>query len=323
MVSGSTTPSPFWSRARVALAGLAFALPAGLLAVLSSCSASDDGGSSSDVTAGTGGGGSTVSAATGGAGGDADATVPDAQPDVTPPTYEDLCGEGPCVPGPDDGCSPSLDGSAAIPPPGAGDLAHRNARRDLDVLGCQVVADDEGEPTSACLPTGTGAIDAPCQGSIDCERGAACVPTEGTRNQTAAGICRPYCCGDLEECGEGSFCAPRALVEDPDLDVPVCVAVTPCELLEDGSCPIGTTCAVVRADGTTSCAAPGDGELCEPCPCAAGYVCAVHTGLCQKLCRTDGSEDECGGGLCQGGSSGYPAGIGVCVGGPDDACSDP
>ena len=34
-------------------------------------------------------------------------------------------------------------------------------------------------------------------------------------------------------------------------------------------------------------------------------------------------EDECGGGLCQGGSSGYPAGIGVCVGGPDDACSDP
>lgn len=322
MPPGIPTPSsPFWSRARLAMTGLAFVLPAALVAALSSCSANDGGsaGGGDDVS-GAGGSGST--AASGGvAGGDADATVPDAQPDVTPPTYEDLCGEGPCVPGPADGCSPSLGGGSASARSMGG--ARRGAPRDLDFLGCQVVADDEGEPTTACRPTGAGALDAPCQGSVDCQPGSACVPTEGTRNQTAAGICRPFCCGALEDCDVGSFCAPRALVGEPDLDVPVCVAVTPCELLEDGSCPAGTTCSVVRADGTTSCAPPGNGELCEPCPCAAGYVCAVHTGLCQKLCRTDGTEDECGGGLCQGGSSGYPAGIGVCVGGSDDACSGP
>lgn len=296
-------------RLRLALAPAAFVAPALLLAVLGPACSVTDAGSSGDM--GSEGGGSGVPTTSGMGGGGADATVPDAQPDVTPPTYADLCGEGDCVPGAeDDGCFLGVGGS------------NEGGEREVELLGCRVEADDDGEPVSACAPAGAGPIDAPCQRSGDCRPGSACVPTEPSENQTSAGICRPYCCGSLELCAPGSFCAPRPLLDDADLDVPVCVAATPCELLEDGSCPPGTTCAVVRADGTTSCAKPGGGELCEPCPCAAGYVCSVHTGLCQKLCRTDGAEDECGGGLCQGGSSDYPAGIGVCVGGAEEACSD-
>ncbi len=311
-----SAPLPFWSRSRCALAAFAFVLPALTLGLAGgACAAQDEaaqgaGGSSS----GTGDVGSAASVGVGG--NDADATVPDAQPDVTPPTYADLCGDGPCAPGPGDGCE--------------GESEARGARNEDEgpiqgatARGCHVVADDDGDPETVCVTVGEGEVDAPCQTGADCGPGTTCVPTEQSGNQTPAGICRPYCCDDVENCGDGSFCAPRPQIEDPDLDVPVCVAVTPCELLEDGSCPVGTTCLVVREDGTTSCAQPGNGGLCEPCPCAAGFVCAIHTGLCEKLCRTDGTGDECGSGFCQGGSSDYPAGIGVCVAGDDDACSDP
>jgi hypothetical protein len=306
---------PFWSRLRCALAVGALALPSLALGLVgSACGASD----AAEAQGGTGGSSGQVGSgtATGVGGNDADATVPDSQPDVTPPTYADLCGDGVCVPGPDDGCE-NDDSAQRGARPSGGEPSGATAR------GCHVVADDDGEPESVCVAVGDGAIDAPCQTAADCAAGAACIPTEQAGNQTASGICRPYCCDDVEACDVGSFCAPRPQAEDADLEVPVCVAVTPCELLKEDACAPGLTCSVVREDGTTSCVEPGTGGLCQPCPCAAGFVCAVHTGLCEKLCRTDGTGDDCGGGFCQGGSSDYPSGIGVCVGGEDDACSDP
>lgn len=327
-MSPSSTPDPsahdvtpkrtaFWSRSRCALTFVALVLPSLALGLVgSACGISEN----AEPQGATGGGSSAVGSGTGGVGGnDADATVPDAQPDVTPPTYADLCGDGVCVPGPDDGCDEAEAVDRGARPSGgepSGEPSSATSR------GCHVVADDDGEPEPVCVAVGEGIVDAPCQTGADCAAGAACIPTEQSGNQTASGICRPYCCEDVEACEVGSFCAPRPQAEDADLTVPVCVAVTPCELLKD-DCSAGLTCSVVREDGTTSCVEPGTGGLCEPCPCAAGFVCAVHTGLCEKLCRTDGTGDECGGGFCQGGSSDYPSGIGVCVGGDDEACSDP
>jgi hypothetical protein len=305
----SSPPASFWSSARIALVGVAFVLPALALPVLGAACA--DAASAGGTGSGGGGAGDVVGTGVGGV--ESDATVPDTQPDVQPPSFADLCGEGPCLPGDVDACAGGIEGGRF---------------RGLATLGCHVVVDEEGNPASACELAGTGAIDAPCQTSGDCQPGSSCIPTENARD-TSAGVCRPYCCGDVEECPTAdseigaSYCAPRTRVEDPETEVPVCVAVTPCGLLDDdGACPPSTTCSVVRNDGTTSCVIPGDGLLCEPCPCAEGFVCAVHTGLCQKLCRTDGSDDECGTvGFCQGGSSGYPPGFGVCVGG-ENACED-
>jgi hypothetical protein len=101
--------------------------------------------------------------------------------------------------------------------------------------------------------------------------------------------------------------------------VPVCVPTTNCQLLDDGSCPDGQTCSIVRASGTTSCVDPGQGQLGQACPCAAGLVCAKLTNLCKKLCHIGQDEVDCpNGGTCQGGSMGYPDGIGICVGGSMD-----
>lgn len=295
-------PAPrrrFWTPARTAIVSLALALPAASLQLfVGACAAASDGaesaaGGGSDVT--------TPVGSTGVGGVDSDATVPDGQPDVTQPTFAELCGEGECTPGEDDDCEMS----GFVP------------------QGCQIAADEDGEPVPECGDAGEGEIDAPCQTGRDCVPGDACVPTEGGDNDNYSGVCRPYCCGDVESCpsepadGGPSFCAPRPLIGE-DLEVPVCVPVAPCELLAEGACPDGTTCGVVRTDGTTSCVEPGPGTLCEACPCAEGLVCAQHANVCQKLCHI-GNQEECGSGVCQGGSSEYPAGIGVCVSG-ENAC---
>jgi len=273
---------------RAALVSVALVLPAASLQlVVGACGAEDSGDAGSGGDASTG-----ETSATGVGGIDADATVPDGQPDVVPPTFAELCGKGECVPGLPDTCDSSI------------------ATR-----GCQVIADESDTPHPECMSAGEGVTDAPCQAAADCVPGDACVPTEGSRNDTYSGVCRPYCCGEVETCPPQSFCAPRSLTgSEGGLEVPVCVPVAPCELLSDGVCTPGTICGVVRTDGTTSCVEPGSGTLCEACPCAEGLVCAQRTGLCQKLCHTEGTADECGAGFCQGGSPDYPAGIGVCVG---------
>ncbi len=250
----------------------------------------------------------------------ADVAVPDAPDDVTPPTTNPLCGEGPCLPDdPDPVCNPT--GA----PPDAGDSdadydagpAVEAGPEPNQVLACGVRA-QAGHPVSKCVPAGAGDVGAPCVSSINCAPGLACVGEETT------GQCRPYCCGDPEACAKDTYCAERPLKEDPDagpteqLTIPVCIKADKCKLDEPSPCTAsscvckyGTVCAVVREDKTTSCVVPGDGRAGDPCPCAGGHVCSQSTQTCLKICSTAGVMNECGTGKCQ--SVSYlPDGFGVC-----------
>lgn len=256
----------------------------------------------------------------------------DASPDGTNPphssNYAELCGQGECKPGVAGGCvrttsvvattgvggaSTTGVGGAATTGVGGAGGSTSTAPPDLPPLGCQVSADGE-HPSSFCAPLGGSAFNGPCQSAADCAEGLGCVVSTDPM-EPMLGLCRPYCCGDWEDCPEATYCAPRPQAERPDRLVPVCIGVVPCQLLTDGACPDGQMCTVVRADGSTSCVPKGAGRICDDCPCAPGHVCSGE-GKCQKLCHTD-STDECGAGsICQGGSVGYPDGIGLCVGGP-------
>ena len=246
-------------------------------------------GSIMDSSSGAGVGGAT-------AGGGAEGTV---KPDPRRP-YTDLCGDSKtCTPGLGQCLSPSLDASK-------------------DVDGCSLVP-SEGAVVGSCAPNGDGDVGHPCTAVTDCAAGLGCV-TSADGSAAGGGACRPYCCQDVEVCPDKTFCTPLPMADDavnaPRLTVPVCVPTTNCQLLDDTSCPAGQTCTIVRASGTTSCVAPGEGQLGGDCPCAAGFVCAKLTGQCKKLCHLGQDEVDCpNGGTCQGGSQGYPDGIGICVGG--------
>ena len=258
---------------------------------------------------GVGGVGGDVSVETG------EPTVPDAF------DYAALCGEGVCEPGERATCGPVRDGGEG----GAGGFAQGGASPSGaggggdsgSAQGCQLVSDG-GLATPTCGPVGPGASEAACQSNADCADGLGCVGLDAGSEPGSVGLCRPYCCGDLEACPTGTFCAPQALLADTTTLVPVCRPVEPCTLLAEGVCPSGTACTVVRADGTTSCAAIGAGGLCDPCPCAEGFVCSLGTNECQQLCRTDLQNVCPGGAICQGGGA-LPDGVGVCVGG-DTTC---
>lgn len=269
--------------------------------------------------AGTDGGGAATSGGGGYPEGDASIDVAaDAAPSVTPSSYAGLCGlDGPsmeadCVPGgaPED-CAPG--GNPGVG--GAGGAGEQT-------LFCQV-AYEAGEPVPVCAPVGSAKAFEACSAALGCGAGLACVTTD---DGSTLGRCLPYCCGDVEDCpldsGEAgsppdTYCVPHPLLDDPVHSVPVCQPVVDCELLLPGACPAGQKCAVVREDGTTSCVPiQGEGELCEACPCAEGYVCHQLTQTCQKICHTSTAYgDECSGGSCLGGSMSFPEGFGVCVGG--------
>jgi hypothetical protein len=180
---------------------------------------------------------------------------------------------------------------------------------------CQVVSTEKG-PRAQCMPAGSGDIDAPCFATPDCQAGLACV-TDG-----AAGRCLPFCCAGDDACTHGTYCAERTLAEDGgggDLKVPVCVPADDCNLNEpypctgvSCSCPEGKACMVVRADGTTTCAEPGNGEVGDPCPCAWGHVCSQASLQCVLLCETSRADYYCGNAKCQA-SAELPEGWGVCV----------
>jgi hypothetical protein len=214
--------------------------------------------------------------------------------------YASLCSDAKtCTPGLGQCLSPTLDAAA-------------------DADGCSLVPAD-GVVVGSCGPNGDGEAGQPCNSAADCAAGLGCV-TAPDGGAAAGGVCRPYCCQDVEACPEKTFCSPLPMAEDtvnsPRLAIPVCAPATNCQLLDDLSCPEGLTCSIVRADGTTTCVAPGAGVLGEHCPCAAGFVCAKLTDECKKLCHLGQDEVDCpNGGTCQGGSQGYPDGIGLCVGG--------
>lgn len=283
-------------------------------------------------------GGSSYDGGTGGAG-------------AQPPgafDYAKLCGISRCVPGElvdsceledgggDGGASngggaseggansggASSDGGAAQGGAGQGGAAGDGS--------CQI-ADAGGDPEAACGPSGTTIINGVCNSSADCLPGLGCVLVTSAEPNTgggpmapSTGICRPYCCGELEDCAEGTFCAPQpmfdaaAALPDPALalPIPVCMPIASCQLL-GGDCDADETCSVVRANGATSCVEPGDGTLCQPCECAPGFVCNFGTGLCLQLCDTSKTDCPGTGALCQGGTN-FPDQVGVCVGGDSD-----
>lgn len=194
-------------------------------------------------------------------------------------------------------------------------------------FSCQVRRTNADDVVSQCAIAGPGGVGSPCLSSADCQggdskgRGAL-----GCVGDSSSGLCLPYCCQGTDTCGVGTFCAERPMRDattraGEQLSIPVCVPAENCDLSTPYPCPEGTECAcksgtaclVVRADGTTTCAAPGAGKVGEACPCAWGHVCSAVTNQCLKLCYTRGTND-CGTGKCQSASE-LPDGWGVCVGG--------
>jgi hypothetical protein len=207
------------------------------------------------------------------------------------------------------GCTPGGDPVACAP--GGDSGAGGGSPQRVD---CRLVLQDAAS-VAQCAPVGTFEVNGPCQTGADCAAGLGCAATEGM-----GGVCRQYCCGNVEDCAPGTYCDARPMAEsagsDAPIDIPVCSPATNCELLNESACPAGKTCTIVREDGTTSCVEPGAGRANEACPCAPGFVCSMLTNQCKKLCRIDNGLQECGmGAKCQGGSMAYPAGFGVCVGG--------
>jgi hypothetical protein len=175
-------------------------------------------------------------------------------------------------------------------------------------LTCKL-APISGAAVAGCTPAGDLVVSNPCQTAADCGVGLACVATP------SGGVCRPYCCGQVEACPIDTYCAPVPMAEAA-VKIPVCLPAYKCKPLDDSTCMNGQTCTIVRDDGTTSCVDPGDGSRGDACPCSAGQVCSKITNTCLKLCHIGNDTADCGAGSCQGGVMGYPDGIGICVGYP-------
>jgi hypothetical protein len=212
----------------------------------------------------------------------------------------------------------SVDSSSFMNMCGGGCMSGDNS------ISCALPGNPENPPNTSCqiVPTETGAV-AECatpgtfKEGEPCEKTANCGPSLGcVRMESGVAVCRPYCCGDIEACSPGSYCSLGAMAEDTindtPIQIPVCVPATPCTPLDDTTCPEERTCTLVRTDGTTSCIEPGGGKEGDACPCAAGHVCSLSTNTCRALCHAGGNDCPSGM-LCQGGSAGFPDGIGVCV----------
>lgn len=235
-----------------------------------------------DIDAGT-----STTTATGGGGGAGAATNSN--------DYGSLCG------GSDAGCSP--DPTAADCAPG-GDPGIGGSSSGGSKLACQIVFD--GTAVAAqCGVAGEAAGGDPCTKAQDCQAGLGCAATP-----IATGVCQQYCCGTPEACAPDTYCARGLMNEHPSQELPFCVPVTHCALLED-TCGQGQACDFVRADGTTSCVNAGSGRGGETCPCASGFTCASTTNTCLELCHI--GSDDCGSGTCQGGNLSWPPDIGFCV----------
>jgi hypothetical protein len=293
---------------------------------------------------GFGGTGAGTTETIGGAGGAGGST--------TKFTYGAYCGTGDCVPGMADGCvAPPEGGSGGAsaggnapggegPAGGGGGSPNGGAggRGGMGGLGgaggaeepsfgCIVVPDGD-QPRAECDEVGSKADGEVCNESRECSPGFACVLTADMGAQGGAapapiGVCKPFCCGDLEEgCPDPTtFCALQPLfdssaqTERAPLEVPVCTPVTPCTIFGE-DCAEGETCTIVRED-ISGCIPTGDGNTCDPCPCAKGFVCNYNNGgVCLQLCDTNVNEcpDQ---GICQGGTI---DGVGICVNGIDTTC---
>lgn len=230
---------------------------------------------------------------------------------------DDSAGTGSFGTASDGAASDGSTGSSGVPGDAGPDVSVESDADPLMPSGvaCRVNATEEG-PSRGCGLAGAGRDSDPCTSAADCAGGFACV-SEGD-----AGICRPYCCSvGQDPCASGSYCGERALLGS-ELEVPVCVRADncslsqayPCESGDDCQCQEGTACLVVRRDGTTTCAVPGEGQAGDACPCGWGHVCSQASGTCVKLCDTvvDDVPPQCGDGICQAAAN-LPGSWGVCI----------
>jgi hypothetical protein len=183
--------------------------------------------------------------------------------------------------------------------------------------GCQLMPDPDGSVLAKCDVAGVGQDGSSCISSADCAPGLGCVSDEAEVGAT----CMRYCCEGDASCSDNRFCTRRplktAVVTSEPVMVPVCAPSEQCDLMDpypcpvdgDCKCPSGTACAPVGKDGARRCAAPGNGQSGEACPCAAGYFCSSAQ-VCLKLCQAD--LDDCGSGICQP-IGGFPEQWGLCV----------
>jgi hypothetical protein len=160
--------------------------------------------------------------------------------------------------------------------------------------------------TPACVPAGLGLDGVPCLDGQDCAAGYECV---------GAGVCRHYCCAGNSACLLNQFCDIQQTTQGA-MNVPVCMPMRQCDVMQPQSCPAGQTCAVVREDGSESCVAIGSavaGASCETEHCAAGLVClGATTRTCYALCAM--RDPQCPAGQsCKGGPPLFvDPGVGIC-----------
>ena len=257
-------------------------------------------GTGADGTSASGGFGGAYNGFDGGVTSSAEAGTGGEAMVVPPTTYGYLCG------GSMPGCSTDPTSSDCAP---GGDPSMGGGSPDGSTRTCQLVAGDT-QIDATCGMAGPGASGDVCTSATSCQPGLGCA-TVGDADLADLAVCEPFCCGDPEDCPTKTYCKPTSLV-GTQLPIPVCTPATQCELLNDDAwCKPGQACAIVRDDGTTSCIDAGPSQADGACPCAAGYNCSAATGTCLKLCHI--GSDECGTGICQGGTKPYPQGIGFCV----------
>ncbi len=246
-----------------------------------------------------------------------DVDVPDRGPPEAGPGLHPVCSLGCRL---DDPAACSAAGAGGAGAEDAGDAAP-----PAPAEGCVLREGTDAGLQAQCEPVGLGRDGAPCLGPGDCAPGHGCVGEAG------AAVCRAFCCAGTGSCAAGrTYCATLPLRDlqagDAGLVAPVCIPADGCSLSEPWPCKPGTPCTcgaelacmVVRADGTTSCVAPGEGRQGDACPCAWGYVCSQASGKCLQLCPLGALPSSCGDGRCQ--TTGQlPDGWGVCIGSSPDA----
>jgi hypothetical protein len=162
------------------------------------------------------------------------------------------------------------------------------------------------------MPAGLGLDGALCHDGNDCAPGYECVGDAG-----AATVCRHYCCAGNSACRVDQFCDIQQTAGGLAMNVPVCMPVRQCDLLQPLACPANQTCAVVREDGSKSCVALGDamtGQSCETEHCAAGLMCLGATArTCYALCQVNLPGQCPAAQSCKGGPPLFlDPGVGVC-----------
>lgn len=167
-----------------------------------------------------------------------------------------------------------------------------------------------------CATAGKGVDGDSCSAPSECAAGFDCVEDQ----QNGARRCRHYCCEAPCTVGSGNKKMYCGIGVAAGAKVPVCLPAVTCPLMAVAACPSGSTCSIVRDDGSTSCTPVGPqraGEACDRENCGAGLTCIGNAGAqkCYKICRENAAEECPTGERCVGGPPLFKeGGFGLCVG---------